>query len=53
MESEKEPSPQQPRFAKSKWETVDENELEAQGKNPVHNNHASLNPSGRQWTKMS
>ncbi|KAK3095578.1 hypothetical protein FSP39_016278, partial [Pinctada imbricata] len=32
MEPEKEAvsSPQQPRFAKSKWETVDENELEAQ-----------------------
>lgn len=32
MESEREKSPPQPRFASSKWETVDEAELEAQGK---------------------
>lgn len=31
MEPEKERSPPQPRFASSKWETVDEAELEAQG----------------------
>ena len=31
MEPEREKSPPQPRFASSKWETVDEAELEAQG----------------------
>ena len=31
MEPEKSRSPPQPRFASTKWETVDESELEAQG----------------------
>ena len=31
MEPEKSRSPPQPRFASTKWETVDEAELEAQG----------------------